>query len=142
MNHLIETTPADQHFTERATVNVTSGKEEYGFFTSDFVQTRVCKADPIFLRDAYLTLMVGGHQPNNDEQVYVHLDLSPEQAIALAQVLLNKAAEADAATRESRESDPKGWETGEWLAGHETGQDEEPRPRRYTSVAYGSKQGV
>ena len=106
MNHLIETTPADQHFTERATVNVTSGKEEYGFFSTDFVQTRVEGADPILLRDAYLSVMVGGRQPNNEEQVYVHLDLSPEQAIALAQVLLNKAAEADAATRESKESDP------------------------------------
>lgn len=116
MNHLIETTPAERFLSERVTVRATSGKEEYGFFTSDFVQTRVEKADPIFLRDAYLSLMVGGHQPRNDEQVYVHLDLSPEQAIALAQVLLNKAAEADATTRESKVSDPKGWETGEWLA--------------------------
>lgn len=119
MNHLIETTPAEKHLSERVTVRATSGKEQYGYFTTDFVQTRVEKADPIFLRDAYLSLMVGGHQPRNDEQVYVHLDLSPEQAIALAQVLLNKAAEADAATRESKVSDPKGWETGEWLANRE-----------------------
>lgn len=116
MNHLIETTPAERFLSERVTVRGISGKEEYGFFSSDFVQTRVEGADPIFLRDAHLSVMVGGHQPNNDEQVYVHLDLSAEQAVALAQVLLNKAAEADAATRESKESDPKGWETGEWLA--------------------------
>lgn len=139
MNHLIETTPSDKHFTERATVRAASGKTEYGHFTPDFVQARVTEADPIFLRDAYLSVMVGGRQTDNEEQAYVHLDLSPEQAIALAQVLLNKAAEADAATRESKVSDPQGWETGEWLASREEETEKETTPKGYAISGYDRK---